>query len=153
LLDERINKEVDASFNSAYSLIPIRKLICLAIILQKKLCHALLLHALSTESAWEFIDPSFWHERTHLITVLCNGFAAHYFAHGFLDGKFWIPCLVPVFCLAANAALFMRGEFVSIFLWPSIGFALLFLFCYSLIVHFFHAAYVFRSALLSDFAA
>lgn len=33
LLDERINKEVDAAFNSGFSIsLPIKKLICLAII-------------------------------------------------------------------------------------------------------------------------
>lgn len=44
-LDDRINKDVDSYFNSIFSMsIPIKKLVCFFIIVQKKICHMILLN-------------------------------------------------------------------------------------------------------------
>ncbi|EAR94656.2 zinc finger, C3HC4 type (RING finger) protein (macronuclear) [Tetrahymena thermophila SB210] len=153
-LDERINKDVDAYFNSIFSMsIPIKKLVCFFIIVQKKICHIILLNQLYCESVWRFIELAFWSEKMQFVTILCNGFASHYFMQGFLEGKFWVPFLVPLLCLGWNIYLVLQSNFLSSILWPAVILVFLFLFCYAIIAYFLNFTYTFQTTYMSDIAA
>lgn len=133
-----------------FSIIPVRKFLCILILLQKLLCYTIFLYFIH-HNTHRLLQLDLYLENGKLLLYLVNGFTSFYLIQNLVEVHHFYSFIVPLFCVSSNLYLIIDAQFWYAVILPSIILGGLFMFCCGFFVNIINDQFELETPFMDKF--